>query len=108
VLVAQPRVVLLDEPAAGLNDAETAWLAGLLRELRAAGVALVVVEHKLALLNDVCDRLVVLRLGEVVAEGDPASVWADDRVVEAYLGGAAPTQRTSRAIPGTGSSHVTG
>lgn len=87
VLVAEPKVVLLDEPAAGLNEAETRWLAEMLRSLRAAGCSLLIVEHKLALLNDICDRLVVLRLGEVVAAGEPAAVWADPRVVEAYLGG---------------------
>jgi ABC-type branched-subunit amino acid transport system ATPase component len=85
-LASDPTVLLLDEPSAGLNDAETAALAELLVGLRRTGRALVVVDHKVDFLDQVCDRLVVLELGRVIAEGPPDAVWSDRRVVDAYLG----------------------
>jgi branched-chain amino acid transport system ATP-binding protein len=85
-LASDPKVLLLDEPSAGLNDAETDALAELLRGLRRTGRALVVVDHKVDFLDRVCDRLVVLELGRVIAEGTPDTVWSDQRVVDAYLG----------------------
>jgi ABC-type branched-subunit amino acid transport system ATPase component len=86
VVAARPRMVLLDEPGAGLNSAETAELSALLASLREDGVSLLVVDHKIDFLDSLCDRLVVLQLGTVVAEGPPATVWNDSRVVDAYLG----------------------
>jgi len=86
VLAAEPRVVLLDEPSAGLNDAETDVLAGHLRAMRAAGVSLLVVDHKIDFISALCDRVVVLELGKLVAEGDPHGIWQDERVQNAYLG----------------------
>lgn len=88
VITGDARIVLLDEPSAGLNDAETALLTGHLRALRAEGVALLVVDHKIDFISSLCDRVVVLELGSLVAEGDPHGIWQDERVVAAYLGGA--------------------
>jgi branched-chain amino acid transport system ATP-binding protein len=81
-----PSVLLLDEPAAGLDDRGRAALAGRLRDMAAAGLAVLLVDHDMRLVLDVCDRVTVLAAGEVVAEGPPAEVRTDARVVAAYLG----------------------
>ena len=81
-----PKVLLLDEPSAGLNDAETEALAELLREVRAGGIALLLIDHKVDFIDSLCDRIVVLELGQVIAEGPPEEVWRDRRVMSAYLG----------------------
>lgn len=85
-LAGVPKVLLLDEPSAGLNDAETAGLATMLNEARTAGNTVIVVDHKIDFLDSLCDRLVVLELGRVIARGKPDEVWRDDRVISAYLG----------------------
>lgn len=85
-LMAQPRVVLFDEPAAGLNDAETAELGLLLRAVRASGVTVVVVEHNMSLVMGVADQVIVLDIGAVVAAGTPAEIRENPRVIEAYVG----------------------
>jgi branched-chain amino acid transport system ATP-binding protein len=85
-LMARPRVVLLDEPAAGLNDAETAELALLLTAVRASGVTVVVVEHNMSLVMGVADQVIVLDAGSIVAAGTPAEIQANPRVVAAYVG----------------------
>jgi ABC-type branched-subunit amino acid transport system ATPase component len=83
----RPRVLLLDEPAAGLNQAETTELVRLLLAWRAeGGPAVLLVEHKIDFLERLCHRMIVLELGEQIAEGEPAAVWADPRVMDAYLG----------------------
>ncbi len=85
-LMARPRLVLLDEPAAGLNDAETAELAALLRAVRASGVTAVVVEHNMSLVMGVADQVIVLDAGSIVASGTPHEIQQNPRVVEAYVG----------------------
>jgi branched-chain amino acid transport system ATP-binding protein len=81
-----PPVLLLDEPAAGLDDAGRQALGRRLRELAAAGTAVLLVDHDMRLVLDVCDRVTVLDAGRVIAEGAPAEVRADPGVVAAYLG----------------------
>lgn len=81
-----PHVLLLDEPAAGLDDAGRHALAHRLRQLAAAGTAVLLVDHDMRLVLDVCDRVTVLDAGRVIAEGPPAQVRADPTVVAAYLG----------------------
>jgi branched-chain amino acid transport system ATP-binding protein len=85
-LMARPRVVLLDEPAAGLNDAETAELASLLCAVRDSGITVVVVEHNMSLVMSVADQVIVLDVGAVVAAGTPAEIRRNPRVIEAYVG----------------------
>jgi ABC-type branched-subunit amino acid transport system ATPase component len=86
-IAGDPRLILLDEPSAGLNDAETAELARLCRSLRTDGLTLVVIDHKIDFIDSICDRIAVLELGRLIAQGRPSEVWADARVIEAYLGG---------------------
>src|SRR6202000_2252527 len=85
-LMAQPRLLLLDEPAAGLNDAETAELADLLRLVRDAGISVVVVERNMSLVMGVADQVIVLDAGSVVASGTPREIQQDKRVIAAYVG----------------------
>jgi len=85
-LAASPQVVLLDEPASGLNEQETGDLGVLLRELAGDGLAVVLVEHDMSLVMEVCDKVSVLDLGRIIAEGTPEEVHAHPLVIEAYLG----------------------
>jgi branched-chain amino acid transport system ATP-binding protein len=87
-LAAKPRLLLLDEPAAGLNDTETLALRELIARIRASGVTVLLVEHHMPLVMGVSDRLLVLDYGSVLAEGTPAEIQANPRVIAAYLGGA--------------------
>jgi len=88
-LAAEPKLLLLDEPAAGLNAAETREIDGLIRGIAGRGITVVLVEHNMKLVMGVSDHVVVLDYGRKLAEGDPRSVSADPRVVEAYLGAGA-------------------
>jgi branched-chain amino acid transport system ATP-binding protein len=85
-LCGRPRLLLLDEPASGLRAAERGRLATLLAELRAEGLTMLLVEHDVAFVTRLADRVTVLDLGEVIAEGTPAEIRADEKVVAAYLG----------------------
>ena len=88
-LAADPSLLLLDEPAAGLRVGEKHELSALLRKLQTEGISILLVEHDMDLVMDVLDRLVVLHFGEKLAEGTPPQIQQHPAVREAYLGGAA-------------------
>src|SRR3546814_3474951 len=89
LLATAPKVVLLDEPASGLDDVETQRLAEVLGRLRADGLAILLVEHDIDLVMNLCSKIYVLDLGRVIASGPPEEVRNDPGVREAYLGAAA-------------------
>jgi ABC-type branched-subunit amino acid transport system ATPase component len=98
-LAGQPDVVLLDEPAAGLDSSESRWLGERLRNVRASGVTLLMVEHDMGLVLDLCDRIVVLDLGRVLAVGTPGEIEANPDVIRAYLGGSATPGEAAQEEP---------
>jgi branched-chain amino acid transport system ATP-binding protein len=88
-LCMEPRLILLDEPAAGLNQEETEMLAAYLLDVKAElGITQILIEHELGLVLDLADRVAVLDFGRMIAEGEPGEVRADPRVAEAYTGAA--------------------
>lgn len=85
-LASQPRLILLDEPAAGMNQSETRQLMRYIERIGEAQIAVLLVEHNMKMVMNVCSRLTVLNYGEVIAQGTPAQVQSDEAVISAYLG----------------------
>ena len=102
-MVSQPKLLLLDEPAAGLNDIETRQLQELLEKVSKSGVTILVVEHDMHFVRNLCDHVVVLNFGEKIFEGTPDEVHQNPAVLEAYLGrddsqlGSLPAKETTDA-----------
>jgi branched-chain amino acid transport system ATP-binding protein len=85
-LACEPQLVLLDEPAAGLNTRETAQMARLIARTRDRGVTVLLVEHDMSLVMGICDEVAVLSYGKKIADADPGTVQRDPEVVRIYLG----------------------
>jgi branched-chain amino acid transport system ATP-binding protein len=85
-LASHPQVLLLDEPAAGMNRQETATLVDVIRRVRDAGVTIFLIEHQMQLVMSISDTVLVMDQGRLIASGPPSAVQADAAVIEAYLG----------------------
>ena len=88
-LASGPKLLLLDEPAAGLNHTEATALAALIARLRADGLGILIIDHNLKMIMALCDQVVVLHHGEKLAEGTPQAVRTNPAVIAAYMGGLA-------------------
>jgi branched-chain amino acid transport system ATP-binding protein len=86
-LACEPKLLLLDEPAAGLNMRETAEMAELIAKIKTLGVSVLLVEHDMSLVMNISDEIIVLSYGQKIAEGSPAEIQKDDEVIRVYLGG---------------------
>ncbi len=85
-LAAQPRLLLLDEPASGMNTEETRYIMQVIRDIHEEGITILMVEHDMNVVMNLCERLVVLDFGKVVSRGTPEEVQNDPNVIEVYLG----------------------
>lgn len=85
-LLAHPKVLLVDEPAAGLNTKELEYVKNLLKYATGKGIGIVLIEHQMDLVMNVCDRIIVLNFGKLIAEGTPREISSNEAVIEAYLG----------------------
>jgi branched-chain amino acid transport system ATP-binding protein len=85
-LATEPQLLILDEPAGGMNEQETSLLVTLIRKIRDKGITVLLIEHDMNLVMRVCENIVVLEYGTKIAEGTPEQIKADHRVIEAYLG----------------------
>ncbi|MHB1526578.1 MAG: ABC transporter ATP-binding protein [Candidatus Dormibacteria bacterium] len=85
-LVGYPKVLMLDEPAAGMNATESRSLGGMIKRIAGTGIGVLLVEHDMRVIMSVCDRIVVLNFGRVIAQGTPEQIRSDKEVVSAYLG----------------------
>jgi len=85
-LAAEPSLLILDEPAAGLNEQETLELMALIRQIRDSGITILLIEHDMKVVMGICERIVVLDYGKKIAEGTPTEMQHNSRVIEAYLG----------------------
>ena len=89
ILMADPKIILLDEPAAGVNPALLDVIIAKIAEINARGITFVIIEHNMDLVSRLCERVLVMAAGRIMSEGAPAEVGRDPRVIEAFLGGVA-------------------
>ncbi|WP_330254991.1 branched-chain amino acid ABC transporter permease/ATP-binding protein [Nocardia sp. NBC_00565] len=100
-LAGNPALILLDEPAAGLDNTESAWLAAQLTAIRDTGVTILLIDHDMDLILNICDRVHVLNFGSLIASGTPDEIRQDDRVANAYLGSTPSSVTPAAALSAT-------